>query len=93
MKNIEKHGAGIFTGAGYLIGFLIGAVAGILMVKLTGIHGLIGATAEVVAIPAGYMLERQFQRKAPSRRGALIRYILFILSGVILFFVCFFIVK
>ena len=93
MGKNEKKGSGIFTGAGYLTGLLIGAVAGVLVVKLTGIHGLIGAISAAIAIPSGYLMERKFQKEEPSGGRAIRRYIAMIISGVILFFICFFILK
>jgi 4-hydroxybenzoate polyprenyltransferase len=91
MDKHEKQKTGIFQGAGYLIGFLLGAVAGILAVILTGIHGLIGVIAAAVAIPSGLLLERKFQNKAAEngktgRKG----YTLLIIFELILFIICFF---
>ncbi|MEN8138591.1 MAG: hypothetical protein ABFR62_09165 [Bacteroidota bacterium] len=50
-----------FKGAGYLIGFAVGAVVAIIFVALTGINALIGAIAGAIAISTGIILEKKFQ--------------------------------
>ena len=91
MDKHEKQKTGIFQGAGYLIGFLLGTVAGILAVMLTGIHGIIGAVAAAVAVPSGLLLERKFRNEAAENGKAGSKgYTLLLIFGLILFLICFF---
>jgi hypothetical protein len=94
METQEKYKSRIFKGAGILIGFVLGSVVGIVVASITGIIGLIGAIAASVALPTGLYIERKFQGE---QAGRLIEgqktYLLLFLIGVVLFFICFFLVK
>lgn len=87
-KNIDKRPV-IFKGAGVLLGFIIGAMFGILVVAITGITGLIGAISGAIAVPAGLFLENKFQMEKSERDVKNIKiYFLFIILGALLFFAC-----
>jgi len=94
METQENCKPRIFKGAGIIIGILLGSVAGIAVVSITGVVGLIGAIAGAVGLPAGLYFERKFQR---VQSGQFINsqktYLLMILTGVVLFFICFLLVK
>lgn len=94
MERDVKTSRKIFKGAGILTGLLIGTLAGIIAVLLSGQMGIIGAVAAAVSIPSGLVLEKKFQgaeieRNAKSK-GA---YIALTLVGVGMFFICFFLLK
>jgi hypothetical protein len=94
METQENYKPRIFKGAGILIGLVLGSVTGILAALLTGVIGIIGAIAASVAFPTGLFIEKKFQGE---QGGHLIKgqetYLILFLIGVILFFICFFLVK
>jgi polyferredoxin len=99
MERQEVYKPKIFKGAGVLIGLAIGMVAGIVTVVITGIMGLIGAVSASVAVPAGIYFETKFQGKQKEHKTEEQKdkerriYLWLIGVGLILFFVCYFLVK
>ena len=69
MKIPTEKKTKFFKGAGYLIGFSIGAVVAVLFVAITGVEALIGAIAGAVTIPVGISLEEKFQENEPENRS------------------------
>lgn len=61
MESPEEKKIRLFKGAGYLIGFLTGALFAVLFVAVTGVEALIGAIVAAVSIPLGMGLENKFQ--------------------------------
>lgn len=94
MERQEIYKTRIFKGAGILIGLAVGLVAGIVTVVITGIMGLIGAVSASVAVPAGIYFETKFQGKQKEQKAKERRIYLWLIGvGLILFFICHFLVK
>jgi hypothetical protein len=90
MRNDKGWARRVFKGAGFILGFIIGAVIGISTVAITGINGIIEDVSASIAIPAGYFLEKKFQKKLPdcdkeNRKF----YFLLLILGTVLFFCLF----
>jgi len=94
MEKNEIYKPGIFKGAGILTGFIIGAVAGVIFVIITGVMGLVGAISGAVALPTGLYLEKKFQKKQSEHYNKVRKiYLLLLILGSILFFCLFIIAK
>jgi hypothetical protein len=95
MEENVKTRKRIFKGGGSLMGVVAGAATGVLAVILTGQMGIIGAVSAAVSLPVGLLLEKKFQQGAETGKDvkSTIAYVAWILLGVALFLICFFLVK
>ena len=86
MENVKNNKPWIFKGAGALLGLIIGAMSGILVVAITGITGLIGAISGAIAVPAGLFFEKKFQKEKSERHVKNMKiFFLLIILGALLF--------
>ena len=84
MDDQTKQKTRLFDGAGYLAGFVLGTLAAILFVAITGLEALIGAMAASLSIPAGMGLEKWLKGGNPENNSARKLLIIFSISGIIL---------
>lgn len=94
MENSNENKNKLFPGAGYLMGFAMGALTGIVFVAITGVEALIGVISCSVALPAGFLLEKKLVAKDQGYKSSLKNFSIgFLALGIIFFALFYFLVK
>jgi hypothetical protein len=86
MKDAFERKIRLPKGAGYLIGFVMGASVAVGFVAITGVEALIGAVAASISFPVGLLLEQKIQGKEVEiSPAAKILSVVFLLLGIVFF--------
>ena len=94
MKNIENHSPKAFKGAGILIGIAIGVASAVVIYAFTENMGMTLSLGTALGIPMGYSFERNFQGYENEMNPKMQKFLLvFLVAGVVLFSVTYFISK